>query len=49
MESARYRCRVGHAWTADALLEARALLAAVRTLDEKAGLAPTAESTEASG
>jgi two-component system chemotaxis response regulator CheB len=44
MEPARFRCRVGHAWTADALLEAqtsaweRALWAAVRTLDEKVSL-----------
>jgi two-component system chemotaxis response regulator CheB len=45
MEPDRFRCRVGHAWTADALLEAqgsaweRALWAAVRTLDEKVSLA----------
>jgi two-component system, chemotaxis family, protein-glutamate methylesterase/glutaminase len=42
--SSRYRCRVGHAWTADALLGAhdaafdRALRIAIRTLDEKADL-----------
>jgi two-component system chemotaxis response regulator CheB len=44
MEEGRFRCRVGHAWSADALLEAqgsaweRALWAAVRTLDEKVSL-----------
>jgi two-component system chemotaxis response regulator CheB len=41
----RYRCRVGHAWTADALLEQkdeeleRALWTALRTLDERTSLA----------
>jgi two-component system chemotaxis response regulator CheB len=45
MEPARFRCHVGHAWTADALLEAqgsaweRALWAAMRALDEKVRLA----------
>ncbi|MFL6140626.1 MAG: chemotaxis protein CheB [Labedaea sp.] len=45
VEPRRFRCRVGHAWTGNALLEAqdsaweRALWAAVRTLDEKVSLA----------
>ncbi|WP_372664628.1 chemotaxis protein CheB [Amycolatopsis kentuckyensis] len=41
----QYRCRIGHAWSAEALLGAhdtefqRALWTALRSLDEKAGLA----------
>jgi two-component system chemotaxis response regulator CheB len=44
-ESVQYRCLVGHAWTADALMDAyggtleRAMWTALRTLDEKASLA----------
>lgn len=44
-EGVQYRCLVGHAWTADALMDAyggtleRAMWTALRTLDEKASLA----------
>jgi two-component system chemotaxis response regulator CheB len=44
-EGVQYRCLVGHAWTADALMDAyggaleRAMWMALRTLDEKASLA----------
>lgn len=44
-EGVQYRCLVGHAWTADALMEAyggtleRAMWTALRTLDQKASLA----------
>lgn len=45
VEHGNYRCRVGHAWTTDALLRARdndverALWTAIRSLQEKASLA----------
>lgn len=44
-DGVQYRCLVGHAWTADALMDAyggtleRAMWTALRTLDEKASLA----------
>jgi two-component system chemotaxis response regulator CheB len=49
--SRRYRCRVGHAWTLEALAEQkdaqleRALWTALRTLDEKISLARRMERT----
>jgi two-component system chemotaxis response regulator CheB len=50
-----YRCRVGHAWTADALLDARddevdgALWVALRSLQEKARLSRTLAENAGSG
>jgi len=52
---ASYRCRVGHAWTADALLKARdeevegAVWVALRSLKEKANLARRLAQTVGSG
>ncbi|MBB5960212.1 two-component system chemotaxis response regulator CheB [Saccharothrix tamanrassetensis] len=45
VEGSRFRCQIGHGWTADALLDAqdatleKALWTALRTLEEKANLA----------